>query len=194
MKSVPSSHPIIQAVAANWWLLLIRGILLVCLGVYALTHPGLSLIAWAFVVGCFLFTDGVMAIIAGIAGWNESRGWTIFRGVLAILVGIFAAAHPAFFGALAGITVIALIAAWAVVGGIVEIVVAIRERKAIEGEGWMILSGVISILFGVVLLLAPLFSLGLFIRICGMFAIVIGVVAIFSSFKLRKLKSALSNK
>lgn len=180
--------PLLQAVAANWWILLLRGILLVVLGLYALLNPGISLLAWAFVVGCFLVADGILAIVAGIAGWTESRGWAIARGAIALLAGGFAVAHPAVFGAIAGLTVIFVLAAWAIIGGVLEIVVAIRERKAIEGEGWMILNGVFSILFGVVLVMAPLISLALFIRVCGAFAIVFGLVAVFTSLKLRKLK------
>ncbi|QDT32258.1 HdeD family acid-resistance protein [Thalassoglobus polymorphus] len=180
----------IQAISSNWWVLLLRGVLLVLVGIYALFAPGISLLAWALVVGCYLIADGIMAIAAGVVGWVESRGWMIVRGVLAILVGGFAAMHPALFGALAGVTVIALLGGWSIAGGILEIVVAIRERKAIEGEGWMILSGFLSILFGIVLFMAPLLSLSLFIRINGAFAIMFGCAAIFLSFKLKKLKAA----
>jgi len=184
----PSALPVLQAVASNWWILLLRGILLVILGLYALFNPGLSLLAWALVVGCFLIADGILAIVAGIAGWAESRGWSIARGVLALLIGAFAVWHPGVFGTLAGLTVIFVLAAWSIAGGILEIIVAIRERKEIKGEGWMILNGVFSILFGVVLVLAPMLSLSLFIRLCGVFAIVFGFVCVFTAFKLRKLK------
>ncbi len=165
-----------------------RGLFLIVLGLYALFNPGLTLLAWAFMIGCFLIADGVLAIVAGIAGWTESRGWTILRGVLAVIAGAFAAGHPALFGAVAAITVVLLIAAWSIIGGIFEIIVAIRERKAIQGEGWMILDGVFSILFGIVLASAPLLSGGLLIRLSGAFAILFGCVVVFSSFKLRKLR------
>lgn len=183
-KTLPT---LADAIAANWWIVLVRGLFLLLLGLYALFSPGLTLLAWAFVVGCFLVADGILAIVAGIAGWTDSRGWAIARGVLAILVGIFAIGHPALFGAMAGLTVIFILAGWALVGGILEIVVAIRERKAIEGEGWMILNGVFSVLFGLVLVMAPLFSLGLFIRISGFFVILFGIIAISTSLRIRKL-------
>ncbi|MEP4078474.1 HdeD family acid-resistance protein [Haloferula sp.] len=188
VSDTSSARPLVQALASNWWILLIRGILLVALGCYALFEPGQTLLAWAFVLGFFMIADGILAIIAGIAGWTNSRIWALLRGVLAILVGAFAIGHPAAFGAIAGITVIFVLAGASIVSGIFEITVAIRERKAIEGEGWMILNGVFSILFGVVLILAPLLSLALFIRVCGVFAIIFGIVAVFTSFKLRGLK------
>lgn len=184
------TRPILQAIASNWWILLIRGLLLAALGAYALFKPGQALITWAFVLGCFLIADGILAIIAGIAGWTQSRGWSIARGVLSILAGLFAAAHPVAFGAIAGQTVIFVIAAASIVSGALEIITAIRERKAIEGEGWMILNGLLSILFGVVLFLAPLFSLSIFIRFCGASMILFGILFIVSSLKLKKLKSS----
>lgn len=178
---------IVQIVAANWWVLLIRGVLLIALGAYALLSPGLTLIAYTFVLGAFLFADGMLAIIAAIAGWTESRGWTIARGVLALLVGAFAMWHPAFFGVIGGLTVVIIIALQSIIAGVLEIVVAIRERKTISGEGRMILSGLFSILFGAVLILAPLLSLVVLIRVSGIVAILFGVIAIFTSFKLRRL-------
>ncbi|QDV68401.1 hypothetical protein Poly24_21100 [Rosistilla carotiformis] len=186
---IRNDNPILNAIGANWWVLLIRGILLIVLGIYALVNPGLTLLAWAFMIGCFLIADGVLAIVAALAGWTQSRGWTVLRGVLAIVAGAFAAGHPALIGAVAALTVVLLIAAGSIFSGILEIVVAIRERKAIEGEGWMILDGVFSILFGVVLAMAPLFTASLLIRISGGFAILFGLVAIYCSFQFRKLKS-----
>ncbi|QDS89173.1 hypothetical protein EC9_33700 [Rosistilla ulvae] len=184
-----NDNPILNMIGSNWWVLLLRGLLLIVLGLYALFSPGLTLLAWAFMIGCFLIADGVLAVVAGLAGWTESRGWTIFRGVVAIAAGVFAAGHPALIGAVAAMTVVLLIAAGSILSGILEIIVAIRERKAIEGEGWMILDGVFSILFGVVLALAPLFSASVLIRISGGFAILFGLVAIYCAFQFRKLKS-----
>ncbi|QDV27336.1 HdeD family acid-resistance protein [Aureliella helgolandensis] len=180
---------ILNALAANWWILLLRGIVLLAIGLYALINPGLTLLTWALVVGIFLVIDGVLAVIAGLAGWTQARGWTILRGVLAIVAGAFAAGHPALFGAIAAITVVLIIAGLSMASGVLEIVVAIRERKAIQGEGWMMLDGLFSILFGVALALAPLLSASLLIRISGGFAILFGAVAIYCAFKIRGLKS-----
>lgn len=188
MTTLPDSIPI-QAISTKWWLLFLRGIALVILGTYALLTPGITLLLWAMVFGCYLIFDGALAIVSGFAGWAASRVWSIVRGVLAILAGVLALVHPALFGAVAGLTVIALIAAISIAMGIMEIVVAIRERKAIQGEGWMILNGVFAVLFGVLLFMAPMLSLSIFIRFCGVFAILFGFIAIFASFKLRKLKA-----
>jgi uncharacterized membrane protein HdeD (DUF308 family) len=182
-----NSPRIAQAISTTWWLLLFRGIFLIALGGYALLTPGMTLITWCIVIGAFLILDGILAIIAGISGWTESRGWTIVRGIIAILVGAFAIWHPAVFGEIVGLTVILIIAALAILMGVMEIYVAIRERKAIEGEGWMMLSGLFSILFGVVLVLAPLLSLKLLIMVVGIYAIVFGCIEIYAAFQLRRL-------
>jgi uncharacterized membrane protein HdeD (DUF308 family) len=194
MNSHPLAHSAIHAISANWWILLLRGILLIAVGIYALLHPGISLLAWALTVGFFLILDGVLSLIAGIAGWTESRGWTILRGVLSLLIGAFAIWHPAVFGTLAGLTVIFMLAAWSIVGGIMEIIVAIRERKEIHGEGWIILSGVFSIIFGIVLCFAPLLSLAIFIRMSGLFAIIFGIMCIFTSLKLLSVKKRMDTR
>jgi len=188
MDTNPLARSAIHAISSKWWVLLLRGILLIILGFYALLHPGISLLAWALVVGFYLIMDGVLSIIAGIAGWVESRGWMILRGLLTLLVGAFAIWHPGLFGTFAGLTVIFVLAAWSIVGGVMEIIVAIRERKEIKGEGWIILSGVFSVLFGIVLFIAPLFSLALFIRMSGVFAILFGIMCIYSAFRLRSVK------
>ncbi|MFC7338623.1 HdeD family acid-resistance protein [Haloferula chungangensis] len=179
-----------QWVGARWWVLLLRGLLLMVLGIYALFNPGLSLMAWAFAVGCYLIADSVLALVAGFSGRSESRGWTIARGILGILAGVFVLGHPLAFGAIAALSVIFIIAGWSIFGGVMEIVAAIRERKNIRGEGWMILNGVFSILFGVVIAMAPLLAASLFIRFCGVLAIVLGIVAIWGGFKLRQFGQA----
>lgn len=174
-----------RSITSNWWMLFVRGILLVFLGIYALLNPGLSLLAWALVAGVFLIADGLLAVVAGIAGWVETRGWTVIRGILAILAGVFAVWHPAVFGSVAGLTLVIVIASYASFGGIMEILVAIRERKAIEGEGWMVLSGIFSVFFGIALMLMPFIALGLFIRISGAFAVIFGIAIVYISLKAR---------
>lgn len=182
--------PAIAALIADkWWVLLLRGLLLIALGLYMLLQPGLSLLAYALVLGVFLIADGALAVIAGVAGWGESRGWTIGRGLLMLLVGAVIVWRPLLFGAIAGVTLVIFIALAAIAGGVGEIIVAVRERKAIQGEGWMMLSGALSILFGIVLICAPLLSLALLISFSGIVAIVFGAIVTYGAFRLRRLKS-----
>ena len=176
-----------QAISSLWWLVLLRGVLAVLLGIYALFQPGMTLAAFTLVLGAFVFIDGIFAVVAGIMGWTDSRTWTIVRGVLGILVGLFVFAHPALVGAIAAMIIVIVIGIQIIASGILEIYVAIQARKQIEGEGWLILGGLLAVVFGVVLVIAPLLSSMVFIRIWGVFAILFGIVLISSAFKMRKM-------
>ena len=175
------------ALGSLWWLPLIRGILLFLLGGYALFRPGMTIGALAQVVGIFVIVDGILSIVAGIMGDVPSRGWVIVRGVLEILVGAFVFANPLIVAGVTATFLVSVLAFSAILSGVLEIVAAIQDRKQIEGEGWLILGGAITVLFGVVLLISPL-SFGLFmVRVLGAFAIFSGVSLIVFAFRLRGL-------
>src|SRR4051812_44335791 len=130
---------------ANWWLLALRGFISVLFGVFAFMWPG---VAWIYVIlsfAAFAIVDGVLAMVAAFKGQAKGRRWwaLVAEGVLGLSAGVMAILLP-------GITQFALllvIAYWAIVTGIFEIVAAIRMRKEIEGEWVLALSGVLSIIF-----------------------------------------------
>jgi uncharacterized membrane protein HdeD (DUF308 family) len=147
--------------------------------------------ALAQVVGIFVIVDGVLSIVAGIMGDVPSRGWVIVRGVLEILVGAFVFANPLIVAGVTATFLVSVLAFSAILSGVLEIVAAVQDRKQIEGEGWLILGGAITVLFGVVLLISPL-SFGLFmVRVLGAFAIFSGVSLIMFAFRLRRLGTKL---
>ena len=185
----PRQASIAQLIAAKWWLLLLRALLLIALGLYALLQPGVTLAAYALVLGAFVLVDGVFSLIAAFSSWSETRGWTVLRALLEIVVGAVIVWNPALFGLVAAVMMVAVVAVMAIVSGVMEIAVAIRERKQIQGEGWMIFSGAVSVLFGVVLLMAPFVAAKLFIQLTGVVAIVLGLVGIFIALRLRRLRS-----
>ena len=175
------------ALGSLWWLPLIRGILLLLVGSYALFRPGMTIGALAQVVGIFVIVDGILSIVAGIMGDVPSRGWVIVRGVLEILVGAFVFANPLIVAGVTATFLVYVLAFSAILSGVLEIVAAIQDRKQIEGEGWLVLGGAITVLFGVVLLISPL-SFGLFmVRVLGASAIFSGVSLIVFAFRLRRL-------
>lgn len=178
----------IQGVLSSlWWLPLIRGILLFILGGYALFRPGMTIGALAQVIGIFVIVDGILSIVAGIMGEIPSRGWVIVRGVLETLVGAFVFANPLIVAGLTATFLVYTLAFAAILSGVLEIVAAIQDRKQIEGEGWLILGGACTVIFGIVVLSTPL-AFGLFmVRILGASAIVSGVSLIIFAFRLRKL-------
>ncbi len=182
-----ASADIRKFISRVWWIALLRGVLMILLGIYALLHPELTLIVFTKILGAFILIDGVFSILAAIAGWSESRVWSLARGILSILIGIFVYAHPAIVGAIAAATLIILMSVQIVTGGVMEIIAAIQKRKAIEGEGWLIFDGIILILLGFLLFLTPFFWGMVLVRVFGVFAIIIGVIAIVLSLRIRSL-------
>ncbi len=174
-----------SAVRAIWWLTLIRGILLILLGVYALLSPGMTLVALAQVLGFFMMLDGLLAIWAAVSGQTTTRLWTALRGALLILAGLFVLGHPLIMAALSATVLIYLLAGSLILSGIVEIFVAVRDRKEIVGEGWLILGGVLAIIFGLILASAPLPAAATIVRIFGVFAVIAGIALISAAFRFR---------
>jgi uncharacterized membrane protein HdeD (DUF308 family) len=143
-----------DALVHNWWAVLLRGLLGMAFGIVTFIWPGLSLAGLVLVYGAFAFADGLLALVSATLGHSDGRvpRWAmILRGLLGLGVGIVTILWP-------GITALALlyvIAAWAIVGGGLEIASAIRLRRAIRGEWALALSGVLSIALGVMLMLFP---------------------------------------
>lgn len=187
----PSTEPAVpgenalSTIRSLWWIPLIRGVMLVAVGGYALLLPGVTMTAYATILGAFVLVDGVLALVAGLMGWVESRWWMLLRGVLGVLIGLFVLTHPVLIGVVAILSLVIVLAIQAIMGGVFEIVVAIRERKEIEGEWWFVLSGLLSIAFGAVLLSQPLLASALLVQILGVVAIVLGVVLIVGAFRLK---------
>ena len=177
----------LHAIRSLWWIPLIRGVMLIAIGGYALLLPGVTMTAYATILGAFVLVDGVLALVAGLMGWVESRWWMLLRGVLGVLIGLFVLAHPVLIGVVAILSLVIVLAIQSIVGGVLEIIAAVRERKEIEGEWWFILSGLLSIVFGGVLLSQPLLASALLVQILGVVAIVLGVVLIVGAFRLKSL-------
>ncbi len=176
--------PILGAFAKNWWVLLIRGILAVLFGVMAFTLPGLTLVTLVLLYGVYALADGLTALWVG----GRSRAlWLALVGVLGVIVGIYTFINP-------GITSIALlylIAAWAIVRGIFEIITAIHVRKEISNEWALILGGIFSIIFGVVLIAKPAAGALAMIWVIGAYALVFGLMMIVLAFRVRGLPERL---
>ena len=168
----------------NWWMFLVRGILALVFGVVALVFPFATFQALVLIFGAFALVDGIFAIISAFSSDAKSENWwwLILEGALGILIGILTIIQPAAMGN----AWLILIAAWALVTGILEIITAIRIRKQIEGEFWMILSGLISAAFGVLVFVNPIsgaFAVGF---IVGIYAIMFGAMMIALSLRMRK--------
>lgn len=171
------------ALARWWWTFIVRGILAILFGVLAFFAPGLGIAVLVGLFAAWVIIDGIGNIIAGVRGRGRDRNWwlEILEGVVGIAAGLIALIFPAY----AAQVLVILIAAWAIVTGVLEIVAAIRLRELISGEVWMGLAGVASILFGVILLVFPAAGALSLVWLISSFAIVFGIFLILLGWRLR---------
>jgi uncharacterized membrane protein HdeD (DUF308 family) len=167
----------------NWWTLALRGLLAVLLGLVAFVWPQRILAALVLLFGAFTAVDGIVTVITAIVDRMEYRQWwlVLLRGLTGIVVGVIALVWP-------GITALALlylIAAWALVAGILEIFVGVRLRREMDGEWLLILNGFVSLLFGLALVLWPGAGAVALLWLVAGFAVVSGVLLIVLSLRLR---------
>src|SRR5262245_45347094 len=166
----------------SWWLMLLRGIAAVIFGILAFTWPGHTLVALVILYGAYALTDGVLSIAAAICGRGRTPvGWLIFVGVLGILAGLATFTWPH----ITALVLLALIGVWAILHGALEIAGAIRLRREIHGEFFLILSGLISVVFGLFVLFRPGAGALAIVWLIAFYAVLFGVLLIALSFRLR---------
>ncbi|BAV65045.1 HdeD family acid-resistance protein [Sphingobium cloacae] len=173
----------------NWWLVLLRGIAAILFGVLTFLWPALSLLSIVLLWGAFALVDGIFAIATAfvtkraVAG---SRWWMGLVGLLGVAAGLLTFFAPA----VTAFGLLTFLAAWLIATGILQIVGAIRLRKAISNEWMLALSGLASVILGVLLIGYPLAGLVTVAWMIGIFALVVGVFYIGLSLRLRKVKNA----
>jgi uncharacterized membrane protein HdeD (DUF308 family) len=169
--------------APSWWALVLRGLVAILFGLAALFWPGLILTVLIILFGAYALVDGVLAIIAAFrsSGRGMRRPLLLIEGVIGILFGLVALFLP-------GLTALALlyiIAFWAILSGIARIVMAIMLRREIENEWSIALSGVLSVILGLILLLLPGAGLLAYTWLIGLLALAVGVALIYYAFRVR---------
>jgi len=172
--------------AQNWWAIAIRGAFAVLFGLIALFSPGATLLSLAFLFAAYLLVDGIFGIVAAIraASRHERWGLLLAEGALNIIMGLVAALFPV--GAVLAFVMIT--AAWSIVTGILMIVAALKLNPA-YGRGWLIFSGVVSVLFGLALALSPVVGAVVLTWWLGAYALAFGIALLVLAFKLRGRRS-----
>lgn len=179
-----------SAVRTIWWLVLIRGILLVILGVLTLWQPVVSVFAIVLVFGIYAVVDGIATIVAGITTRkrNPDWGWVIAQGAIAVVAGVLILLLPGLAGLLGVFAILWFLVFSAIVSGIVTIWTAARQSGGTKG--WGIAAGVVDIVFGVLLgvlaLLNPIGTAEAIVWVVAILAIVLGVMLIVAAFQVRR--------
>jgi len=179
----------LEVAARYWWVALLRGLLAIVFGIGAWIWPGITILALVLVFGVYSVLDGILGLSMAVGGKSlpgSNRLLIALMGLFGVAAGVVAFLWP-------DITALALlwvIAIWAIMTGLLEIVAAVRLRKEITNEWFWVLSGLLSVVLGLVLIFQPtLGALGLITTI-GIFSIAWGVALIMLSFKLKGLAAA----
>jgi|SRR3989442_7875057 len=167
----------------NWWALALRGLVAILFGLIAFLNPRVTLAALVLLFGAYAVVDGIFAIIAGIRAAERHERWWPFaiEGLAGLVAGVITFVVPL----ATALALLYLVSFWATFTGIVRIIAAIRLRKEIQGEWMLILNGVLTVIFGVLLVAVPGAGLVTLVWLIGAYALVIGVVLLGLAFRLR---------
>lgn len=173
----------LDTLAHNWGAVAMRGVVAVALGLIALVVPGFSLMALVFAFSAYTLVDGIFSIVSAIRGGTHAAPWwaLVLRGIAGIAIAVLTVMWP-------GVTTVALvflIASWAIVTGVLEVVAAIRLRKTISHEWLLALSGLLTVALGVALFAFPGIGALALVMWVGAYALVSGFLLLGLSFKLK---------
>jgi uncharacterized membrane protein HdeD (DUF308 family) len=170
----------LHTLAKNWWALALRGFVAVLFGVLAFAVPGVTLVTLVLLFGAYALADGLFNVIAFFR-LLEHHWALLIEGLIGILAGILTFVWPA----ITAIVLLYLIAFWAIFTGIFEIIAGIRLRKAVANEWLLLVMGVLSVLFGALILFAPAVGALAIVLWIGAYALVFGIFLLIFAFRLR---------
>jgi uncharacterized membrane protein HdeD (DUF308 family) len=172
--------PMLHTLVANWWALALRGLAAVLFGLLTLFLPGITLVTLVLLFGAYALVDGIFNVIAFFR--VASHQWALLiEGVVGIIAGVLTFAWPA----ITAIVLLYVIAFWAILTGIFEIIAGIRLRKVITNEWLLLVMGVLSFLFGLLILFAPGAGALAIVLWIGAYALVFGIFLLALAFRLR---------
>jgi uncharacterized membrane protein HdeD (DUF308 family) len=174
-----------ERLAEHWWAFALRGILGILFGIFAFIMPGITLAVLLGFFAAYMAIDGVLAITAAVRAMRQHGSYwpLLLEGIADIATAVIAILWP-------GITLIALVflaGAWAVVSGVLLVYGALRMDRGVDGRIWLILSGILSTVWGVLLFLWPIAGLLVLTWWIGAYALVFGVFLLIAAFRLRQM-------
>ncbi len=178
----------LEHAARHWWTLTLRGALAIIFAILAFTAPLSAITALVILFGAYSLASGVFALIAAARLSHADENWQplIIEGVIGVLFGVVAFTDPVGVG----VALVYIVAAWAILTGILGIVAAVRLRRALANEFWLILSGILSVGLGALLLAFPLSGFVTLAYILAVYALLFGLLMIALSLRLRALSPA----
>ena len=173
----------LELLGKNWWLILLRGAAAVFFGMAALLLPEITLVTLVILFGVYVLLDGVFSLVTALRKeGRQANGWVVLvEGLIGLVVGIAVLVWPE----ITALILIFLAAGWAIATGILEIVAAVSLRKEIQGEWFLVLSGLASLVIGVILFLQPGAGMVAVSWLIGIYALIFGGLLIVLSLQLR---------
>lgn len=187
-QSFPGPIGLINAaLARNWWVFVLRGVLGVIFGVIAFAYPGSTMLSLVIVFSAYAFADGILSIIAGVraAQQKDSWGYLVLSGVVSIVAAVAAVVWPT----ITVITFVVLVAFWALFGGGLMLAAA-AQLNIDHGRWWLVLGGIASLIYGVLLIISPLTGALVLTWWIGAYALVLGISLIVLGIKLKSFAPA----
>ena len=174
---------LVTLMSRYWWVLLLRGILSIVFGIAALSYPGMTLALFVLFFAAFAFMDGISNVFHAFRGRQENESWWVLllEGLLGIVFGVITFQAPG----ISAMVLLLYIGFWAIATGVLRIILAVRLRNEIEGEWWMVLGGLASILFGVIMVARPGAGALAVLTLIGFWSIVTGIFLVLVSFRVK---------
>lgn len=171
----------------HWWAIVLRGLLAILFGFVALFWPHLTLEALVLCFGAFALIGGILALVVALGDRGVYAHWTILLGEG--LIGIALGLLTLFWPLITALVLLYLIAGWAVVTGVLEIVVSVRMHRMVGNEWMLLLSGIVSLLLGILLVILPGVGLLVLTWLIGIYALAFGVLLIGLGFQWRRAET-----
>ncbi|MBM7062294.1 HdeD family acid-resistance protein [Pseudomonas sp. UL073] len=180
-------HPLWLDLGQHWKWIALRGVAAVLFGLLALSWPGLALTVLVVIFGAYALVDGVFSLIGA---WRmRHEGEPLWPLLVVGLLGVVAGLAALFWPALTALGLLMLIAIWAIAIGALQIIAALRVRMLLENEWWLGLSGAVSLLFGLFLLVFPGAGAIAMVWLIGVYAVIFGVLLVMLAWRLRRTVS-----
>ena len=173
----------LKSLSRSWWLFLLRGVAAIIFGVIAIVAPQATFLALVIVFGVYALVDGVLAIIASFQMKEFVSQWWVLllEGLAGILVGVLVFLNLQMSAAV----LFVFVAFWAIFTGLMEIVAAIYLRREIDHEWILLLSGIFSVILGILLLVYPYAGVVGLVWAIGIYAIFFGVLEVVLAIEAR---------
>jgi len=172
-----------EILSRYWWMTVLRGVFWILFGIVILVSPGISLLSLRLAFGIVIFADGILNVANAFSGRKVHDDWWVLLlvGLTGIVVGCLTFYSPQ----ATAIALVFYVAIWAIATGLLEIIAAIRLRKQLAGEVWLMLAGVASVIFGVLLIAQPAVGALTLLWLFAVYAIAFGVMLVLLALRVR---------